>query len=250
MYFTSFTGDKFKKFINICKANNAKVTGVINMMFVLGWRMAYEIQNDETKMNELKSKISSTSSDRHPIISTTKLFSARTQPINFSTAVNLRGFIKDISYDALAWLGSTLFSSFDQDTDLEDPEFWKTTFWNYARQESEQFHARLKQGEQFQIFEAQKPLEKGESRIHFGLSNLIVPGFALMHLKKIQINELYTTASYRPGWINDLTYHNMININDNMYWIASYNSFFMKNETVKIFVDSVREIYDIIVDLV
>ena len=52
---------------------------------------------------------------------------------------------------------------------------------------SEQFHARLKQGEQFQIFEAQKPLEKGESRIHFGLSNLIVPGFATMHLKKFQI---------------------------------------------------------------
>lgn len=248
MYFTSFTGDKFKKFINVCKANNAKVTGVINMMFVLGWRMAYELQNDETKMNELK--ISSTSSERSPIISTTKLSAARTQKINFSTIVNLRSHIKDVQNDALAWLCNSLYSSFDQDTDLEDPEFWKTTFWNYARQESEQFHARLKQGEQFQIFEAQKPLEKGESRIHFGLSNLIVPSMATMHLKKFQINELYTTASYRLGWTNDLTYNNMININENLYWIASYNSFFMKNETVKIFVDSVREIYDIIVNSV
>ena len=249
MYFTSFTGDKFKKFINVCKANNTKVTGVINMMFVLGWRMAYEIQNDETKMNELKSKISSTSSDRHPIMSTTKLCSARTQPINFSTIVNLRSHIKDLQSDALAWLCNSLYSSFDQDTDPEDPEFWKTTFWNYARQESEQFHARLKQGEQFQIFEAQKPLEKGESRTHFGLSNLVIPFEALRNLKLFKINALYTTGSYREGAEDDFSFNNMININDSLFWIVCYNSLWIKNEAIKIFIDSVKDIFDVICDI-
>ena len=65
-------------------------------------------------------------------------------------------------------------------------------------------------------------------------------------LKMFKIDQLYTTASYRKGWVNDLTYHNMININDNLFWIVSYNSYFMKNETVKIFINSIMEMYDIL----
>jgi hypothetical protein len=248
MYFISFQGDKFKRFISKCKLNNTKITGVINLMMVIAWRMAYEnLNNNESRSKEITANMSSTSSDKYPILSTTKLSEVtRTQKINFSTIVNLRAHIKDIEQDALAWLCNSLYSSFDKDTDLSDPSFWNTTFWQYAREDSESFHDRLKRGEQFQIFESHKPLEADESRIHFGLSNMIIPNQATQMLKMFKIDQLYTTASYRKGWVNDLTYHNMININDNLFWIVSYNSYFMKNETVKIFVNSIMEMYDIL----
>ena len=248
MYFINFNGNKFKTFLAKCKLNNAKITGVINTMFVLAWRLVYANLNNENKMNELTAKLSSTSSDRHPILSNTDLSASRDQKISYSTIVNLRGHIKDIEHDSLVWLCNSLYSSFDSATDLSDPTFWNDTFWELSRNESDSFHNRLKKGEQFQIFEQQKTLEEGESRIHYGLSNLIVPKQATQHLNLFRIEQLYTTASYRQNWVNDLSYHNMININDNLCWILSYNSYFIKNEVIKVFVNSVMEIYDILCD--
>lgn len=246
LYFIKLGGEKFKNFLVNCKKKGTKVTSVINMMFIIAWRLAYENLLDDEKSTQLASELSSDSSDRYPILTNTSLNSARTQPINYSTIVNLRGYLKEYDPDSLAWLCNSLYSRFDIDTDLSDSQFWTHKFWELARQESESFHARLKRGEQFKVTERLTPLQDGESRIHYGLSNLVVPSYVIQHLELFKIDELYTTASYRQGWSNDFSYHNVISLGDTLCWVVSYNSNFIKNEAIKIFVNSVLDIYDIL----
>ena len=226
MYFITFSGDKFKRFLATCKTKSIKITGVINMMFILAWRRVYEILNKNDKVGV-----------------------AKTQRICFSTAVSLRPYLKEVNSDGLSWLATTLYSSFEQETNDLAFDFWKTTFWQLARQNSGSFHSRLQQGEQFNIFDQLKPLHSGESRTHFALSNLIVPKQACECLKLFKIEQFYTTGSARKGREDNFTFHNMISINDSLHWVLSYNSFFIKNETVVLFKESVMDIYDTLCDL-
>jgi len=228
IYFFTFTGNKFKKFLEICKTKRIKITGVINMIFILAWRKVYEILNKDNQ--------TSSSSMRNKIY--------------YSTAVSLRPYLNDVNTNALCWLATTLYSSFEQETNYSASDFWNTKFWELAQENSEQFHSRLKHGEQFNIFQPLKPLNTGESRTHFGLSNLIVPKQTHEHLKLFKIDELYTTGSARKGREDNLTFNNMININDSLFWTLSFNSYFIKNETVKLFQDSVLDIYDKLCDLI
>ena len=183
------------------------------MIFILAWRKVYEILDKDA----------------------TQASSSLRQKIFFSTAVSLRPYLNEVSTDALCWLATTLYSSFEQETDYDASDFWTAKFWMLSRQNSEKFHSRLQQGEQFNIFEARTPLNKGESRTHFGLSNIIVPKQAYEHLKLFKINELYTTGSAGKGREENFTFSNMININDILFLSLAYNSFFIKNETVKLF---------------
>lgn len=242
MHFMLFTGDALKKFLAACKSNNAKVTSVINMMFVLGWRIAYEKLNEKFKTEDFESSWNS----RYPNLSNTKLKTAKSQKITYSMITNLRNYLKSIPNDMLAWMCTNIFSSFEKETNIDEPEFWQKTFWEYARIESENLHSRLEQGEQFQIFDALEHLKTEESRVHFRLSNLILPSsFVLNHsFKNFYLYDIYNTSS-RINKTN-LSYVNVINYNERLQCILSYNSYLVKNETIKIVMDSVTEIFGII----
>ena len=45
-------------------------------------------------------------------------------------------------------------------------------------------------------------------------------------------------------WSNDFGYHNIVSIGESLCWVMSYNSYFVKNEAVKLFIESVMMIYD------
>ena len=87
-------------------------------------------------------------------------------------------------------------------------------------------------------------MDSNETRIHFGLSNLVVPNQITENLKLFKLNEVYTLSSYRAMWSNDLGYHNIVSIGDSLCWVMSYNSFFLKNEVAKLFIDFVMDIYN------
>ncbi len=211
---TRFTGDKFKNFLVKSKQLNAKLTGVFNTMFVIAWQMVY------------------------------KKFDLKPDQINYTTIVNLRPHLSNIDPNSLVWLCNSLYSSCDNEINYDEDKFWTNEFWQLAKQESESFHARIKQGEQYRLHETLAPIETNECRIHFGLSNLVVPSQITERLKMFQLNEVYTLSSYRSEWSNDFGYNNIISIGDSLCWVISYNSYFVKNEIIKYFLDSVMFIYD------
>jgi len=213
---TKFTGDKFKKFLTKSKQLNAKITGVFNTMFIIAWQMVY------------------------------KKFNIKPDQINYTTIVNLRPYLTNTDPTSLVWLCNSLYSSFNKEIncDNEEGKFWSNEFWSIAKQESESFHARIKQGEQYRLHESLAPMDANECRIHFGLSNLVVPSQITDRLRMFQLNEVYTLSSYRSEWTNDLGYNNIISIGDSLCWVISYNSYFVKNETIKLFLDSVMFIYE------
>lgn len=215
---TTFKGEQFKRFLAKSKFLNAKVTGVFNAMFIIAWRMVYEKLNND--------------------------LNAKSQRINYTTIVNLRPYLKESDHNSLVWLCNSLYSSYDKEIDYNQDEFWSNEFWKIAKSESESFHSRLKKGEQFRLHEALAPMDSNETRIHFGLSNLVVPNQITENLKLFKLNEVYTLSSYRAMWSNDLGYHNIVSIGDSLCWVMSYNSFFLKNEVAKLFIDFVMDIYN------
>ena len=72
----------------------------------------------------------------------------------------------------------------------------------------------------------------------------MVPSQITEHLKIFKLNEVYTLSSYRAMWRNDFGYHNIVSIGESLCWVMSYNSYFVKNEAVKLFIESVMMIYD------
>ena len=180
-HMTAFSDEKYKRFVAVCKANNVKVNGVLNTMFILAWRLAYKQLTAAEKKFEL---------------SASEILDDK---INYATIINLRSFIKDVDPSSMIWFCTKLFSQFDEPFDLSSPDFWTSTFWSMARRESESFHARLKGGEQFKLFETIKPLDVGETRIHFGLSNVFVPSDRARP-SSFKIGELYAFTSYRSDW--------------------------------------------------
>jgi hypothetical protein len=103
------------------------------------------------------------------------------------------------------WLCNSVYSQFDQETNIEEPSFWTSKFWQLAKQESDTFHDRLKSGEQFKLHETSKPLANDETRIHYGFSNLVVPSQMYQHLKLFDFDQLFTLTSYRKTWTNDVS---------------------------------------------
>jgi len=217
-YCTSFKGEQFKRFLAKSKEMNVKVTGVFNTMFIIAWRMVYEKLNNDPD--------------------------AKSQRINYTTIVNLRPYLKELDNNSLVWLCNSLYSSYDEKIDYDAEQFWTSEFWRVARTESESFHLRLKRGEQFRLHETLAPMDSNECRIHFGLSNLLIPNQITEKLRLFKLNEVYTLSSYRAMWSNDLGYHNIVSIGDSLCWVMSYNSHFLKNEVVKLFRDSVLDIYN------
>jgi hypothetical protein len=173
-----------------------------------------------------------------------KKFDLKPDQINYTTIVNLRPHLANIDPNSLVWLCNSLYSSCDNEINYDEDKFWTNEFWQLAKQESESFHARIKQGEQYRLHETLAPIETNECRIHFGLSNLVVPSQITERLKMFQLNEVYTLSSYRSEWSNDFGYNNIISIGDSLCWVISYNSYFVKNEIIKYFLDSVMFIYD------
>jgi hypothetical protein len=189
-------------------------------MFILAWRMVY------------KQLMLDSESDY------------KSQQINYTTIVNLRPYLKDSDHNSLVWLCNSLYSSYDKEIDFEADDFWSSQFWEMARNESEAFHSRIKQGEQYRLHESLAPIETGECRIHFGLSNLVVPSQITDNLKMFKLNQVYTLSSYRASWTNDFGYHNIVSIGESLCWVMSYNSYFLRNETAELFIRSVMSIYD------
>lgn len=222
-YFNKLDGSKFKQFLQLCKTKSCKLTGVFNTMFILAWRMVY------------KKFIEETSNESDVLLR---------EKIHYLTIVNLRSFLKEIEMDSLIWFCNNLYSTYDKEFNTNEHDFWHTKFWNFSKQESEMFHDRLKRGEQFKLLEQSKPMEKDETRLHYGLSNLVVPAQLTKEIKLFQINDLYTLTSYRRNWTNDFSYNNIISIEETMCWTLSYNSYFLKNEVAEYFIQSVLSIYD------
>lgn len=178
-YLNVFEGEKYEKFLATCKSKNAKITGVFNTIFIIAWRMAYK-------------KFSSNLIDHHDGILNEK--------IHYLTIVNLRSFVKDIDLTSLVWFCNNLYNSYDESFNTKDEDFWHYKFWLFARQESETFHDRLKRGEQFKLLESSAPINPDETRLHYGLSNLVVPNELTKEIKLFKINELFTLTSYRKDW--------------------------------------------------
>jgi hypothetical protein len=222
-YFNKLDGSKFKQFLQLCKTKNCKLTGVFNTMFILAWRMVYKKFCEET-------------SNENDVLLKEK--------IHYLTIVNLRSFLKEIEMDSLIWFCNNLYSTYDREFNTNEHDFWHAKFWNFSKQESDMFHDRLKRGEQFKLLEQSKPIEKDETRLHYGLSNLVVPAQLTKEIKLFEINDLYTLTSYRRNWTNDFSYNNIISIEETMCWTLSYNSYFLKNEVAEYFIQSVLSIYD------
>ena len=188
-------------------------------MFILAWRMVYK----QLMLNESDYK---------------------SQQINYTTIVNLRPYLKESDHNSLVWLCNSLYSSYHKEIDFEADDFWSNQFWEMARNESDAFHSRIKLGEQYRLHESLAPIDTGECRIHFGLSNLVVPSQVTEHLKMFKLNQVYTLSSYRASWKNDFGYHNIVSIGESLCWVMSYNSYFLRNETADLFIKSVMSIYD------
>ena len=106
-------------------------------MFVIAWRFVYEILNDETKLNELKGKLTPSSTSCCSILSNTRLSEkSKKQPINFSTVVSLRSFLKDLDHNCVSWMCNCVFTSFVQDTNIDEKDYWKSNFWKQAQLEA------------------------------------------------------------------------------------------------------------------
>ena len=181
-YMINFAGDKYHRFIAKCKQNNAKVTSVFNGMLVVAWRLVYK---HFLTAGDIGAE------------STSSL------PINYATLVNMRSFVKNVEMEALVWFCTKLYSSYagELDIDADETNFWRTKFWQLARQESETLHQRLSKGEQFRMWESSKPVGQDESGIHYGMSNVIIPPQLTNEFKLFKIQEIYTFTSYSKDWL-------------------------------------------------
>lgn len=169
--------------------------------------------------------------------------------INYVSLVNIRPFVKDLDPSLLLWFCNFMNCSFDRElqvgavpTDNTD-NTWLMKFWEMACSESEHFHERLRAGEVFRIGES-RGCGPEQVRVHYGLSNLVVPVELVNEIKLMQLDALYSLSSYRRDWVYDLSYNTLINIDGEAYWTLYYNSYFVKKETIELFHKYVLDIYD------
>lgn len=144
----------------------------------------------------------------------------------------------------LLWFCNFLNCTFDGKLDFNEAKFWESTFWDVARDESAKFHERLRAGELFRIGESSKPHGPDQIRIHYGLSNLVVPIELVNEIKIVKLGALYSMSSYRRDWVSDLSYNTIINIDGETCWTLYYNSYFVKKETIELFHKCVTDIYN------
>jgi hypothetical protein len=211
---TSFGEEKSRQFVAVCKANHAKVNGVLTMILILAWRLVYK-RLEEASVSEIRS------ANKKRDLFEMSSCGVVDKKINYATDVNLRPFVKDVDPSSLSFFCNKLYSTFDEPLDLSQSDFWRSTFWSLARRESDMFHARLKGqymlfiicysststmgilkkigGEQFRLLETLEPLDIDESRIHFGLSNVLLPSNR-SRLSSFKISEIFIFTSYPSEW--------------------------------------------------
>lgn len=222
-HMTTFGGQQFRQFLNRCKLHKAKVNSTFNLIFILAWRMVYQAMGGGTgdaTIDQLREKI------------------------NYTVLVNLRPYVNNMDMSLLLWFCNFMYCTFDAQVDVSAEDFWRSRFWQICRDESETFHARLRNLEMFRLYERAPVVQHDEVRVHYGLSNLVVPTELINEIRLFKLDELYTLSSYRRDWTSDLCYNSMINIDGEVCWTLYYNSYFVKKQTIDLFLKYVIDIYN------
>ena len=134
------------------------------------------------------------------------------------------------------------FNSFRDPLKFRDPN-WIGDFWNLARRDSVDFHARLENGEFIHpIILPPKRKERDEFFYHFGNSNLGVLPSTLTNTKLIKIRQAFATGRYSKEnflcWYSNL----IATIDGQMCWTISFNTYFIRQELIDCLIENLTKV--------
>lgn len=213
----------FDKIVKKCKENKVKITMFMNMCLVQAVRLLYEKFDEE--LNYLIEE---------PVI-------------HFTTNISLREFDEFGSdsqnkNDTIGCYVSLDFSTFDKQMNFGTRN-WDHNFWSICKQESDQFHSKLKAREF--IHSIRLPNRKkdyNEFFYHFGNSNLGILKSSISMNKLIQIKQTFATGKFSKEnflcWFTNL----MATIDDQLCWTISFNSYFISQEVISILIENLTKI--------
>jgi hypothetical protein len=208
-----------------CKENGVKLTSFLNMCMIVALRMMYE-------KHERVSSVFENSED---------------QLINYSVNISLREFPE---YQALnpekntsigCYIGLS-FNSFGTALRAGGPG-WTDDFWRVARDESEEFHRKLDQGEFINsIHLPAKKRERHEFFYHFGNSNLGVLQSTLKGKRMLRVKQTFATSKYSKEnflcWFSNL----IATIDNQMCWTISYNTSTIRQEVINMLIENLTKV--------
>jgi hypothetical protein len=208
-----------------CKEHGVKLTSFLNMCLILALRMMYEKHDKIGNTNE----------------------SNEDQLINYSINISLREFPEYQAYNPEknstigCYIGLS-FNSFGTPLRASGPN-WTGEFWRVAKEESDEFHHKLDQGEFINsIHLPAKKREKQEFFYHFGNSNLGVLPSTLKGKKMIRVKQTFATSKYSKEnflcWFSNL----IATIDNQMCWTISYNTSTIRQEVINMLIENLTKI--------
>ncbi len=166
--------------------------------------------------------------------------------INFTVNVSLRdteefNALTPLKDEVLGCYVGLYFNSFKGNYTLND-NIWQKELWENAKDESEKFHKRLKSGQFVAPIILVAPRKKDEFFYHFANSNIGNVRSSLTENKLIVVKQSFTTARYSKEnnfcWFTNL----IATINDQLCWTISFNSFYVKQEFITVFIGNLSKI--------
>jgi hypothetical protein len=218
--------NKTRLLLGLCKEHGVKFSSLMTVLVSLALKMLYKKHNEEKKLENLV----------------------------YYTAISLRQFNfdreikgkKKLPNDSLGYyVGGTLcLIQIEDDISINEEDGWKSKFWTLCTNENDQLR---KQVNSDCMFANLQQLTDPEKQLHllFGMSNL---GAMKQSLNGddalITIESNFICANINEKLKNRYFFNSVSTVNDCVYWLLSYNSFFIDH----FLLDQVIEFILLIID--
>jgi hypothetical protein len=122
------------------------------------------------------------------------------------------------------------------------------SFWNFVKNETENFQSRLKNNEHLSEPKWAKNLNANEQNCDYWLANLGVLPHTYREDGLFEISDSFFASKSCIEFKDRFVLNNFVTINNNLYWSISFNSYFTDQFFIDDYVNYVKEIVKMIID--
>ena len=222
----SIDADTFRKLVIVSKSNQVKLTGCLNLIYLLATHKSYLKYSNENEINF---------------------------HIYYHLMVNLRSFL-NIDAAQMGFFVSVLTCEFkfDSNSDGDHFELFVKKFWQLAKIESDTIHKRLSSNEHIEAakcdgYQLLKQIKEGKKfvnggGVHYALSNLGV--VTPPKLENICINKYFYQVSMEAERWSSIIFNGICSLNNRLIWGISYNSNLIRDEIIENLSNNIKKICD------
>ena len=219
----------FNKICLNSKSKEIKLTGCLNLIYLLATHKTYMTFSDDKK-NEINFHI------------------------YYHLMVNLRSYLNLDSHQ-MGFFASVLTGEFKFESEMHENQKYQAflaKFWEYAKKESEIIHSRLKQNEHVeaakidsyllvkQLSETNGKISFPNGGVHYAFSNIGIlnpPKLELFYISKYY----YQVSQEAQRW-SSIIFNGVSTLDNNLIWGITYNSNYIRDTIVDNVIKNVLDI--------